>query len=90
LQTENAVQETQVRLVNREKQLNPDSERIRENIEYVKKGGGSYLMKSGQKTLYNSQERPVQESIEDHELIFVIQESNSSLWEKLIKRLFRK
>lgn len=87
LHKENGVQETQVRLTNRDRQLNPDSERIRENIDYVKKGGGSYLMKSGQKTLYNSEASPVHETIEEEELKFVIQESNVPLWKKLIKRL---
>lgn len=49
---ENGVQETTVKMVNREGKLNPDSKNIRETIDYVGQGGGSAKLKSGKKTIY--------------------------------------
>lgn len=57
LHMQNNAQEVEVRLKNPDKQLNPDSETIRQSVEYITKGGGSLVLKGDDRraTLYNSE-----------------------------------
>lgn len=57
LHTENNAQEVEVRLKNPDKLLNPDSDTIRQSVEYITKGGGSLALKGDDRrsTLFSSE-----------------------------------
>lgn len=88
LKNENSAQKTTIKISNQDSKLNPDSDRIRDNIEYLRKGGGSYRLKSGKEDLYNSDEMPATKSVDEPDAAFDINAQNKSLWGKLINILF--
>lgn len=90
LHGENGAQSTTIKIENRDKNLDPDSDRIRDHVEYIRKGGGSFQMRSGKKMLYNSNKMPRRVVIEEEELRFDISTENQNIWSKLKGKIFKK
>ncbi len=88
LQQENNAQEVEVRLRNDDKKLNPDSENIRESINYIAKGGGAVVLREdGQKKLYDSDSNATVTAVDDDE---PIQDASEGAIRDIINRLFGK
>jgi len=88
LSKENKMQETTVKLSNSDGELNPDSQDIRDSIEYISKGGGSAKLKTGKETVYSSEENAVSETVEE-DLRVPLEEESKPFWPALIRRLFK-
>lgn len=86
LQQENNAQEVEVRLRNDDKKLNPDSENVRQSIDYIAKGGGSVVLREdGQKKLYDSDSNVTVTPVDDDE---PIQDASEGVIRDIINRLF--
>lgn len=83
------MEETSVRLKNRDGALNPDTDDVREELDYISEGGGRVDMKSRQRTIYTSEERVKTEDLSDEET-FAVSEENKKKWPKLLQRLFKR
>jgi hypothetical protein len=86
LHNETNAQEVEVRLINRDRQIQPDTSNIRDSVDYISRGGGSITIKEGNKKLYSSEDNVVTETPEED---LKIQESDARLLIELIRRLFR-
>jgi hypothetical protein len=88
LHSQNNAEEVEVRLKNSEKALNPDSEAIRESVEYIAKGGGSVVLKEdGRTTLYSSERNAVTTT---PPFDAQIEEADPQTLRRLAEELFRK
>jgi hypothetical protein len=88
LKDKNNAQEVEVKIKNKDGQLNPQGDRIRESVEYISKGGGTaQLRDENQSILYSSdqEESTVSISIEPD---FLVQEADTGMIQSLIRRLF--
>ena len=87
-QDENGAQAVDVGLSNKDGNLNPDTERVRESIEYVGKGGGSIKAKAGVKVIYNSTEERTQSGSIDDDDDTPAQSASTDKLADMVKRLF--
>lgn len=87
LRRENNSQTTDVRLKNPDGGLNPDSDSIRESLEYIKEGGGNARLRVGKRTVYNTKTTPKTKEVSPDDDISVADQSKS-LWATLVKSLF--
>jgi hypothetical protein len=90
LRTENNAQEVEVKIKNKDGQLNPDSERLRRSVEYIAQGGGTAKLRDDtHNTIFSSdnEENIITTSIEPD---FPIQGADAGMIASLIKRLFGK
>lgn len=85
LQEENGAQSTTIRLHNEQGALNPDSELVRDHVSYVERGGGVAVLKKGNRTLFNSQEKAKSVPIEESAVEAAKEPAGL---ERLIRRLF--
>jgi len=72
---------------NNERKLNVDSEEIKQGIDYITKGGGKTVMKSGSDKIYDSEKKQKTIDVEKDLNIPVIS-TNGKKWPDLIKKLF--
>lgn len=88
LKVQNNAQEVEVKIKNKDGKLNPDSERVRESVEYVTKGGGTAQLKDeNQAEVYNSDtEEHIVSTPADPDP--PIQESDEGAIRSLIRQLF--
>jgi hypothetical protein len=90
LKTESNAQEVEVKIKNRDGQLNPDSARLRQSVEYISHGGGTAKLRDDtNNTIFStdSEENIVTTAIEPD---FPIQSADEGMITSLIKRLFGK
>jgi hypothetical protein len=87
LRSKNNAQEVEVKLINHDKNLKPDSEEVRSAVEYISKGGGRTRIKRGNKILYNSENKAISETPDED---IAIQDADLQLIYALFRRLFRK
>ncbi len=85
LHEQNNATEVEVRIINREKKLHPDSKRIRESVDYIAKGAGSAKIKEGGRTVFDSDKKVETVSVEDD---VSVQDADQSTILKLIRRIF--
>jgi hypothetical protein len=64
-----------------------DTPSIRETMPYVSKGGGDVILKSGQKTIFNSKNKVTTVDVEEDQ---DISPDNQRVWRRLIERIFGK
>lgn len=88
LHDENSVQTTEVRLSNNDGALNPDSNTVRESLEYIEKGGGKVRLRAGNKTIYDSKDSPQRKDIPTEEDL-PVRKDEQSTWKGFIKALFK-
>lgn len=88
LKKKNNAQEVEVKIKNKEGKLNPDSERVRQSIDYITKGGGTVRLRDDtQTTVYSSDSEesivtiPIEPDIQ-------IQDADAGMIASLIERLF--
>ena len=85
----NNAQEVDVKIKNRDGKLNPDSERLREAVEYTAKGGGvSRLRDDSDTIIFSSDRQEVATTTPVIEPDPPIQEADIDLIRSLIRRLF--
>lgn len=90
LKNENNAQEVEVKIKNKDGQLNPDTERVRSSVDYITKGGGTVRLRDDtQTTIYSSEneENAVTTPVDPD---FPVQEADDGMIASLIKRLFNK
>jgi hypothetical protein len=88
LKTQNNAQEVEVKIKNRDGQLNPNSERIRNSISYITQGGGTVRLRDDdQNTVYSSdsEENIVTVAVEPD---FPVQQADEGMLLSLLGRLF--
>lgn len=88
LKEKNNAQEVEIKIKNKDGQLNPDSDRVRESVEYIAKGGGTVeLRDENQGTIYSSdhEESIITVPIEPD---FHIQDADTGMIASLLQRLF--
>jgi hypothetical protein len=88
LKEKNNAQEVEVKIKNREGQLVPDSDRVRESVNYIAKGGGEVQLRDeNQSTLYSSSQ---EESVVTIPIApdFPVQGADTGMITSLIHRLF--
>ncbi|MGY4466850.1 D-lyxose ketol-isomerase [Bradyrhizobium sp. LB9.1b] len=90
LKNENNAQEVEVKIKNKDGQLNPDTERVRKSVDYITKGGGTVRLRDDtQNTIYSSEneENAVTTLVEPD---FPVQQADVGMLTSLIQRLFKK
>jgi hypothetical protein len=88
LKTENNALEVEVKIKNRDGQLNPDSDRLRQSVAYIARGGGTAKLRDdSNNTIFSSdnEENIVTTPIDPD---FPIQSADEGMIASLIKRLF--
>ncbi|MDB5566620.1 MAG: hypothetical protein JWP84_3186 [Tardiphaga sp.] len=88
LKNENNAQEVEVKIKNKDGQLNPDTDRVRASVDYITKGGGTVRLRDDtHSTIYSSEheENAVATPIEPD---FPIQQADVGMITSLIQRLF--
>lgn len=82
----NKAQSVEIRLKNPDKNLQPDSTRIRESVDYITRGGGSIQLKTDGKTVYSSEDKIVKQSAGEDDVS--VQDALYNLLVALVNRLF--
>lgn len=77
--------EMEVKIKNPSKALTPQSERLREAVDYISKGGGEIQLKSGNEVLYSSETVVDTQSIPDET---EVQQADPGVLRGIIKLLF--
>lgn len=65
LSGEDNATEVEIKIKNDKKRLNPKSDRVKEAVDYITRGGGELKLKSGQDTLYDSESKASSVDVED-------------------------
>lgn len=73
-------------LYNPKGNLNLEGNEIKDAVEYISEGGGKSKLKSGKKTIYNSENEGRREEIVDDE---PLKKESPSTWKRILERLFK-
>lgn len=90
LRDESNMEETQLKLKNRDGKLEPDTPDIREELDYIAEGGGEVKLKSGKKTLYSSGDQEPTAVDAEEALDKAINNEEKSFLRKLADFLFKR
>lgn len=87
--TENNAQEVEVKIRNADGNLNPDSQQVRDSIEYIEAGGGTAKLRDEASTVIYSSENEENAVTVPVDPDPPVQEANDGLLASMIRKLFR-
>jgi hypothetical protein len=88
LKEQNNAQQVEVKIKNQQGKIQPDSERVRESVDYIAKGGGAALLRDETQNVVYSTETEENIVTIPVDPDFPIQDANTSVLRDLIRRIF--